>query len=72
LPRWSRNIPVHVSTVESPYEVLAAALRSGDIDFILGALRPAQARRSSCRRPLFDDRISLIVRAGHPLARSRA
>jgi LysR family transcriptional regulator, regulator for genes of the gallate degradation pathway len=62
---------LHVSTVESPYEALAAALRSGDIDFILGALRPAQDTPEFVQEALFDDRISLIVRAGHPLARAR-
>jgi LysR family transcriptional regulator of gallate degradation len=34
-----RHPQLHVATVESPYEALAASLRSGDIDFILGALR---------------------------------
>jgi len=59
---------VHVGTVESPYEVLAAALRSGEVDFILGALRPEAEARDLVQEPLFDDRISLIVRADHPLA----
>jgi LysR family transcriptional regulator of gallate degradation len=67
----ARHPKLHVSTVESPYEVLAAALRSGDIDFILGALRPAQDTPEFVREALFDDRISLIVRAGHPLAQAR-
>lgn len=62
---------LHVSTVESPYEVLAAALRSGDIDFILGALRPTQDTTGFVQEALFEDRISLIVRAGHPLARAQ-
>jgi LysR family transcriptional regulator of gallate degradation len=58
---------LRVSTVESPYEALAAQLRSGDVDFILGALRPAQDARDLAQEVLFEDRISLIVRAGHPL-----
>lgn len=62
---------LHVSTVESPYESLAAALRSGDVDFILGALRPLADVKDLVQEPLFEDRISLIVRAGHPLARRR-
>lgn len=62
---------LHISTVESPYEVLAAALRSGDIDFILGALRPIQDTPEFVQEALFDDRISLIVRAGHPLIQPR-
>jgi len=67
-----RNHPhVHVSTVESPYEALAAALRSGDVDFIIGALRPPQQVRDLVQEPLFEDRIALVARAGHPLTRRR-
>jgi LysR family transcriptional regulator of gallate degradation len=62
---------LHISTVESPYEVLAAALRSGDIDFILGALRPIRDTPEFVQEALFNDRISLIVRAGHPLVQAR-
>lgn len=64
----ARHPRLHVSTVESPYEALAAALRSGDIDFIIGALRPPEDAKDLLQEPLFEDRISLIVRAGHPLA----
>ena len=59
---------LHVATFESPYEALAASLRSGDIDFILGALRPAEEAKELQQQPLFQDRISVIARAGHPLA----
>jgi LysR family transcriptional regulator of gallate degradation len=67
----ARHPRLHVSTVESPYEVLAASLRSGDIDFILGALRPPEDAKDLVQESLFEDRISLIVRAGHPLAKLR-
>ena len=60
----ARHPGLHVATVESPYDALAASLRSGDIDFILGALRPAQDTPEFVQEALFDDRISLIVRAG--------
>ena len=63
---------LHVATFESPYEALAASLRSGDIDFILGALRPAGDAKELQQQPLFQDRISVIARAGHPLARVKA
>ena len=61
---------LHVATVESPYEVLAASLRSGDIDFIIGALRAPDDAKQLQQQPLFEDCISLIARAGHPLARA--
>ena len=60
---------LHVATVESPYDALAASLRSGDIDFILGALRVGTEAKDLQQEVLFEDRISLIARAGHPLTR---
>jgi LysR family transcriptional regulator of gallate degradation len=65
----ARHPGLHVATIESPYEVLAASLRSGDIDFILGALRSSDEAKDLQQEPLFEDRISVIARAGHPLAR---
>jgi LysR family transcriptional regulator of gallate degradation len=65
----ARHPRLRVSTVESPYEALAAALRSGDIDFIIGALRLPEDAKDLVQTALFEDRISLIVRAGHPLAK---
>ena len=59
---------LHVATLESPYESLAASLRSGDIDFIIGALRAPDDAKQLQQQPLFEDCISLIARAGHPLA----
>ncbi|MET0351673.1 MAG: LysR family transcriptional regulator [Rhizobacter sp.] len=65
----ARHPQLHVGTVESPYEALAASLRSGDVDFILGALRgPAEAKELE-QVPLFEDRLSVIARADHPLTR---
>lgn len=69
LDRYPR---LHIVTVESPYDVLAAQLRSGDIDFVFGALRPARDARDLCQEALFDDCISIIARAGHPLASRQA
>ena len=68
----ARHPQLHVSTVESPYDALAASLRSGDIDFILGALRHNSGEvKDLQQQPLFEDRISVIARAGHPLAREK-
>jgi LysR family transcriptional regulator of gallate degradation len=64
-----RHPQLHVATVESPYEALAASLRSGDVDFILGALRGPSNAWDLVEESLFEDRISVIARAGHPLTR---
>ncbi len=58
---------LRVRSLESPYDELTAGLLSGRIDFIVGALRPAQGDAFVSRR-LFDDGSVLIARAGHPLA----
>jgi LysR family transcriptional regulator of gallate degradation len=65
-----RHPQLHVGTIESPYDALAASLRSGDIDFILGALRSAEETKDLQQEALFEDRISVIGRAGHPLAKA--
>lgn len=59
---------LRVTTVESPYEVLASGLRNGDIDFIFGALRSDEHGRGLIAESLFSDRLGIIARANHPLA----
>ncbi|MDH5345682.1 MAG: LysR family transcriptional regulator [Gammaproteobacteria bacterium] len=58
---------VDISTLEGPYDDLAAALRCGDIDLIIGALRGSGTGGDLAEETLFHDRLSIIVRADHPL-----
>ena len=46
---------LRVVTVEGSFETLAASLRAGDIDFILGALRPADFASDLSGLPLGED-----------------
>ena len=63
-----RRFPnIRVTTVESPYDFLVAGLRDGDIDFIVGALRPEDKTAGLITESLFADRLGIIVRSGHPL-----
>jgi LysR family transcriptional regulator of gallate degradation len=62
-----RHPGLHVATVESPYDVLVAGLRSGDIDLIFGALRDDEQNKDLKQQGLFNDRIAVIARSGHPL-----
>ena len=64
-----RHPGLRFSTVEGPFDQLAAQLRAGDIDFVLGALRPADYASDLSGEPLLDDQMSLVVRSGHPLTR---
>jgi LysR family transcriptional regulator of gallate degradation len=68
----SKYPQLQFATLESPYDILAAQLRSGDIDFIFGALRPPNETGDLSQYALFDDRVSVISRSGHPLARKEA
>ncbi|MCU4117748.1 LysR family transcriptional regulator [Variovorax sp. N23] len=67
----ARHPRLHIATVESPYDALAASLRNGDIDFMLGALRAEDDAVNLEQQLLFEDHLSVIARAGHPLARAR-
>jgi len=58
---------LRIRTIESPYEALATGLRNGDVDFILGALRPADDANDLLTEALLSDMISIVVRTGHPL-----
>lgn len=74
LPRSiARAVALHpelqVSTIEGNFDALASDLRSGEIDFILGALRPADYAKDLVGEPLLADRMALFVRNGHPLTR---
>lgn len=58
-----------VATVEGPYEDLVAALRCGDIDLMVGALRGDAADRDLLEERVLDDNLSIVARAGHPLGK---
>lgn len=59
---------LRVATVEGSFETLAAALRAGDLDFILGALRTAGYASDLEGVPLADDELGIVARRGHPWA----
>jgi LysR family transcriptional regulator, regulator for genes of the gallate degradation pathway len=61
-----------VATEEGTFEHLATQLRAGEIDFILGALRPPEQTIGFTRDVIAYDTTSIVVRAGHPLVRRKA
>ncbi len=67
----SRHPGLRVTTIESSYEQLVGNLRSGEIDVLFGALRPKDATQGLITKPLFNDRVGIVARAGHPLAQSK-
>ena len=58
---------LEIATTEAPYDDLVTALRCGDVDFIVGALRGSSADTDAVEEPLLDDGLSVIVRTDHPL-----
>ncbi len=65
--------PLHtVELLDGPYETLLRALRDGSADVLIGALRQPAPASDVFEEPLFDDPLTLVVRAGHPLTRGGA
>lgn len=64
----ARHPGLRIGTMEASFEALAASLRAGDLDFILGALRPADYARDLEGEPLADDELGIVCRHGHAWA----
>ena len=58
---------ITVDVLEGSYLELVELLRSGKIDILIGALRDHPGT-DLLQEPLFDDRLTIIGRAEHPLA----
>lgn len=58
---------LQVSTSEGRYTQLEVALRSGDLDCIVGATRPSIDDKGLIGETLLEDQLAIIVRSGHPL-----
>ncbi len=58
---------LNISTLEGNYTSLETALRSGDIDFIVGALRIYDEKSRLKTETLLQDKLAVIARADHPL-----
>lgn len=61
---------VQIVTNESPFDQLAADLRSGDLDFMFGALRSSEAATDLEAEALLTEQLVILGRRGHPLAGS--
>jgi len=65
---FARRCPdVEVHAVEGPYEELLHGLRHGEIDLLIGALRMPLPVEDIVQERLFDDPLTIVARAGHPL-----
>lgn len=57
---------LRIGTMEGSFEVLAASLRAGDLEFILGALRPPDYASDLAGEALATDELGIVCRRGHP------
>jgi LysR family transcriptional regulator of gallate degradation len=72
LIRFAKEHSEHaVSIMEGTYEHLLASLQSGQVDFLVGALREVRPSGDIVQEHLFYDPLSVVVRARHPLAKKR-
>jgi DNA-binding transcriptional LysR family regulator len=62
------NPQVEIVIVEGSHAELVNPLRDGEIDMMVGALRPPKLSDDLVQRPLFTDRPVILGRTGHPLA----
>lgn len=69
LARFASTWPkVEISIVEAAYPDLLSELQSGEIDLLLGALRPLNRDLPIRQQSLFEDDLYVVAAAGHPLA----
>ncbi|MBK5436727.1 LysR family transcriptional regulator [Pseudomonas sp. TH32] len=57
---------VRIVTNESPFDLLASELRAGDVDFVLGALRPSAYASDLHSEALLQEEMVILVRRDHP------
>lgn len=58
---------VQVQVVDGRYHELLQSVRQGDMDFLVGALRPNLPVDDVVQEPLFDDPLAIAVGPNHPL-----
>jgi LysR family transcriptional regulator, pca operon transcriptional activator len=62
-----RHPDLRVRLVQGTTEQLLPALASGEVDLVVGQLYPPVVPDGLEREPLWDEPVSVLVRAGHPL-----
>lgn len=71
--QFRARCPLHtVEVLDGPYEIQLRALRDGSADVLIGALSQPAPASDVFEEPLFDDPLTLVVRAEHPLTRGAA
>ena len=67
-----RRPGIAVSVAEGTIDRLMPALRTGDLDVVLGRLPEFREREQLQQELLYHDKVVIVVRSGHPLAGLKA
>lgn len=67
----SHHPKVQVSVVDAPFEALFAGLQAGEIDFLYTSIGPEFRHRDLHVQPASRERVVVVARKGHPLARKK-
>lgn len=62
---------IAISIAEGSWAELIEPLRDGDLDLLIGALRDPSPGDDVAQQPMFEDRLVILGRKGHPLSRKR-
>jgi DNA-binding transcriptional LysR family regulator len=62
---------LRISVKDGPFADLSLGLRRGEVDFLVGALRPPEDVPDLTQERLFDDEMVMVARAGHRLESCR-
>lgn len=69
IARFRQSRPtLRIAVKDGPFADLSLGLRRGEIDLLVGALRPVDAVPDLSQEPLFEDEMVMVARTGHPLA----
>ena len=69
ISRFRAEFPhVHISVHEGSHAELVGPLRDGEVDMMIGALRDSSIGQDLVQKAMFEDRPTILARAGHPLA----
>ena len=67
----SKYPDAQISILDGPYIEQLRALRYGQIDWLIGALREPAPSGDIVQEPLFEQPLAIVVRPGHPLLGQR-
>nr|WP_315494701.1 LysR family transcriptional regulator [uncultured Rhodoferax sp.] len=62
---------VQLVLIDGTFDALVAQLRHAELDCIVGALRSTPPSADLSQEVLFEDRLAVVARSGHPLAQRR-